>query len=103
MEWNEALVTALSDRVKALEHWRESESATRRNLSERLNAHIRGDIDTPFGRLQGPGELMHEAHPHNPNTVRMTEEQTRQFMDGLWKIGTQKQAPAFCPHCGERL
>ena len=91
---SEDRVTALEKRAQRLEQWKNgegagsssfskalqelvvSEKSHRLKLQERLHAHARGDITTPFGTFEGPGELLHEEHQHIGH-IKITTEQMK--------------------------
>lgn len=75
-------------------------------LESGLQSHIRGDLDTPFGKLRGPGPLLHEPHPH----AQKLEEHVL-AKGGMVDVhahceipmGPGYKAPRYCPDCGRKL
>lgn len=52
-------------------------------LEGRLDAHIQGNLDTPFGTLRGPGPLIHEKHPHKRGQhIPLSDEEKDRVMKG---------------------
>ena len=75
--------TPNNDRVDMLDCKDKQLEAMILNLGKRVDAHIRGDVDTPYGTIRGPGPLLHEKHPHDPGGhIRLSQEQSERIISG---------------------
>jgi len=93
----------LADQVTRIQKSIDNDQVKLETVARRLQAHIRGDVDTPFGTLHGPGPLMHEEHPHKNPIEELCESDVMKQVCPTVPMGLERSRPRFCHQCGVKL
>jgi hypothetical protein len=96
-------VKKLEDQVNRIQSSVDRDEVKLEAVARRLQAHIRGDVDTPFGTLHGPGPLMHEEHPHKNPIEELCESEVMKQVCPTVPMGLERPKPRFCHQCGVKL